>query len=135
MKFKTFGSKIINVNLAIYLSPAQRPLHKSSLHESSYELLKSLYPTHKLCEEVYIPELDGIFLDFYLPTISLVVEVQGAQHYKFNKFFFKSTIDFNKAIRRDEIKKEWCELNNLILVELLYNESICEWRNKLQNYR
>ena len=39
---------------------------------------------------------------------------------------------FYKAKARDKEKREWCELNNMRLVELNYNEDIDEWRRKIE---
>lgn len=36
------------------------------------------------------------------------------------------------ACKRDNEKKEWCELNNIQLVELPYNEDINEWRKRIE---
>lgn len=47
-------------------------------------------------------------------------------------FFFKSKLDFYKAKARDSDKKEWCELNQIELIELNYNEDIDEWRTKIR---
>ena len=42
--------------------------------------------------------------DFYLPTFNALIEVQGAQHYKYSKFFHKKRSDFTKAQERDRRK-------------------------------
>lgn len=42
--------------------------------------------------------------DFYLPTLNALIEVQGAQHYEYSKFFHKKRSDFTKAQERDRRK-------------------------------
>lgn len=106
----------------------------SGLHKKAVALVKELYPCMTLVEELNVPEgKNGIYFDLYLPQISLVIEVQGEQHFKNNSFFHKNMLEFQKAKRRDELKREWCACNELHLVELNYNESIDEWRDKIKN--
>jgi hypothetical protein len=69
--------------------------------------------------------------DFFIPVRKLIVEVHGRQHTEFNNFFFANKMEFYKAQARDKDKKTWCELNELILIELFENESIEDWRDKL----
>lgn len=64
--------------------------------------------------------------DFYIPDLGIVIEVHGAQHYKYNKHFFKTEEEFARAQRNDEIKKEWAELNEFVFIELPYNKTK-EW--------
>ncbi|MDR0675740.1 MAG: hypothetical protein LBF97_01715 [Elusimicrobiota bacterium] len=63
--------------------------------------------------------------DFYLPEHNMCIEYQGIQHYK-PKFGLD---EFNKTILRDKIKKEYCEKNNIKLIEIRYNENIKEKLN------
>ena len=44
---------------------------------------------------------------------------------------FKNKMEFYKAQARDRDKKQWCELNEIALLELFHNESIEEWRDKI----
>lgn len=57
--------------------------------------------------------------DFYLPDLNLAIEYQGEQHYRENSCFK----DNLKTIqRRDEIKRNYCKENNIILKEIKYTE-------------
>ena len=40
-------------------------------------------------------------------------------------------MSFLKAQKKDREKVEWCELNNIKLIELPYNESTDEWTKRL----
>lgn len=74
--------------------------------------------------------------DFYLPDYNMCIEFQGAQHYDISFFFSrikskeKSIELFNKLKIRDKVKKDYCKLHNIILLEIKYNEDI---KNVLNN--
>ncbi len=97
---------------------------KSSLHEKARELLLNKYPTIPILEEVTIPIRGSsiAYLDFYIPMLKIAVEVQGEQHYKFNKHFHVTPEGFAKQRKRDREKAEWCDLNNIELILLPYNK-------------
>lgn len=101
--------------------------NRSSLHLKAREILKKNFPYSTIYEEVTLVGCKGVnntvlTADFYIPDIGLIVEVHGAQHYKYNKFFFKSEADFVSAKANDEVKKNWAELNEFVFIELPYNE-------------
>ena len=58
---------------------------RSKHHLKARALLKEMFPTCQLIEEVSIAPRKGevLYLDFYIPLHSLCVEVHGEQHYKF----------------------------------------------------
>jgi len=66
-------------------------------------------------EEVYC---DGVYFDFLIPQIGLVIEVDGKQHYDYVPFFYKNAAQFIRAIRNDEKKEKLCKLNNLKLIRI-----------------
>jgi hypothetical protein len=108
-------------------------VHKSSYHLLTRDLLVKLYPTLVILEEVpvVLRRSQTVFLDFYLPLRKMAIEVQGEQHFKYIPHFHHTLAAFAKARKRDEEKKEWCELNNITLIEFPYNESVEEWKAKL----
>lgn len=97
---------------------------KSSYHLAARKLLKELYPTMQILEEVpiYIRRNEIAYLDFYIPLINKCIEVHGEQHYKFIPHFHVNRMGFAKAQKKDREKKDWCELNNITFVELPYNQ-------------
>lgn len=108
---------------------------KSDLHLQARTLLKTCFPTLQILEEVPIPIRRGevLYLDFYLPLNKKCIEVHGEQHYKFVQFFHVDRMGFAKHKKRDKEKKEWCELNNLKYIELPYDLSVEEWKDRILN--
>ena len=109
---------------------------KSNLHLQARGLIKECFPTMQILEEVGIPLRHGssLFLDFYLPLLKLCIEVNGEQHYNFSSFFHGSRLNFMNHKRRDREKRDWCEINSILVIELPYNENIDKWRDRLLNH-
>lgn len=107
--------------------------NKSSLHICVRNILHECYPTMQILEEVPIPirYSEKLYLDFYVPLLKKAIEVHGEQHYKYIPFYHSSRMGFIKHQKRDREKKEWCEINNLKLIELPYNATESEWREKI----
>ena len=108
--------------------------NKSSLHLQTRALIKEIFPTLQILEEVGIPirRNEALYLDFYLPLKKMCIEVHGEQHYKFVQFYHNNTMGFLKHKKRDAQKKEWCEKNDITYIELPYNE-IENWKERLIN--
>ena len=71
-----------------------------------------------------------LVFDFYIPNYNLCIEFNGEQHYKpIKKFGGEET--FKVRQKRDQIKREYCAKNNIVLLEIKYDENIEE---KLQEY-
>ena len=60
--------------------------------------------------------------DFFLPQYNLLIEVDGAQHYKFSKLFHKKRQDFLKAQERDRRKNSYALSHNIPLYRIPYFE-------------
>ena len=97
------------------------------------DLLKELFPTVQILEEVLVPitRNERAYFDFYINTLKLAVEVHGQQHYKFNSMFHSSAQDFANQRRKDMRKQDWCEYNNITYVELPYDEKVEEWKTRI----
>lgn len=111
---------------------------RSGPHKKVKELLESIFPYDRIIEEVSLPgtkyqhRKSTLRADFFLPNRNLIVEIHGEQHFTFNKFFFKNKLEFFRAQARDRDKKEWCRLNDITIIELKHNETIDEWRKKIE---
>jgi hypothetical protein len=106
-------------------------LQRSELHLRTRAFLHTLYPLERILEEVYLPGSGDLTVDFFIPTRKLFVEAHGVQHYKFVPFFHETQLGFIQACKRDKDKRHWAELNNLTYVELPYNESTADWRDRV----
>jgi hypothetical protein len=106
----------------------------SSPHIKARNLLHSLFPFYSINEEIpLVGTPTKLFLDLYIHALRLCCEIQGVQHYQFSSFFHGNAQGFKKSKERDRIKREWCELNNIDLVELPDTESEKEWTERIKN--
>ena len=66
-------------------------------------------------------------IDFYNANKKLAIEVDGNQHYKYNKFFHSnSRQNFLSQLQRDEKKEYFCEINQIRLVRILERDTLDE---------
>jgi hypothetical protein len=84
----------------------------------------------------YIPEYSfddckgdkkELFFDFYLPSLNILIEYDGEQHYRPVRFNPKMTMAqaqtvFDKAKRYDFIKNQYCLVKNIRLIRVPYFE-------------
>jgi len=61
--------------------------------------------------------------DFYLPDYNICIEFNGIQHYE-PIIYFGGNDNFIKQLHRDKIKKEYCNIHNIPLIIIKYNENI-----------
>ncbi len=66
-----------------------------------------------------------LLFDFYLPNLNICIEYDGEQHYK-EKDFFGGNEGFCKIIKNDQIKNDFCMINNIQLLRISYKENIFE---------
>jgi len=57
-------------------------------------------------------------LDFYNANKKIAVEVQGAQHTKYVKFFHKNRFRYSDQLKRDQKKLDFCKANDIQLAEV-----------------
>ena len=133
MKTRGLDGQVHNWKLHGYVVRASESSPRSKLHLKARTILKDIFPTVQILEEVAAPitRTEKLFFDFYINTVKLVVEVHGQQHYKFNTLFHSSAQDFANQRKRDRRKAEWCEYNNITYVELPYNEDEDQWRFRI----
>lgn len=94
----------------------------SSLEEHIIKILQK--EKIKFQREKTYPDLKfGYYrFDFFLPQYNLLIEVDGAQHYKFSKIFHKKRQDFLKAQERDRRKNSYALSHNIPLYRIPYFE-------------
>lgn len=124
--------KVIGINGKEYTWKLKRKqsTNPSQLHQSIRHILKSLYPFQIIIEECQIPG-SKLYFDFVIPSQLLCIEADGIQHEKYIPFFHKDIVTFNRSCQRDLKKEYFCELNNLRLVRLKYNETEEQWQRKI----
>ena len=93
---------------------------KSKFQHDIGRQLSKKYPHDVIFEEVIVPG-DGFVLDFFIPSLDLVVECHGRQHTEHVKHFHKTKIEFHRQQDVDQKKRDWCELNSFKLMEI-YDE-------------
>ena len=94
----------------------------SSLEEHIISVLKK--EKIKFQREKTYPDLKSGYyrFDFFLSQYNLLIEVDGAQHYKFSKKFHKSRQDFLKAQERDRRKNSYALAHQIPLYRIPYWE-------------
>ena len=109
--------------------------NKSDLHKNAAVLIRNVFPTTTIKEEVQIEVKRNkyLYLDFYLPLLKVGIEIDGQQHSKYTNFLSKNPLNFIKQKINDNLKNEWCKLNEIILIRLNYDEKPNVWREKLIN--
>lgn len=126
-------------NLSGYSVAANDARKRSKYHLRARQILKELFHSYRIIEEVKLPgstprhRKGVLYLDFYIPQIKLAIEVHGQQHYEFCSFFHKNKADFALAKAKDEDKIEWCELNGIDLITLKYSDTDDNWRKQIEN--
>jgi hypothetical protein len=91
----------------------------SKLSDHVYDLLKQVFPNNIIKTEHYIRyKGKRLFFDFYIKDLGILLEVQGKQHDEFVKHFHTDREGFLAAKRRDNLKKEYCQINDLWLIEV-----------------
>jgi hypothetical protein len=105
----------------------------SLLHKEARSIIHELFPLDAVYEEISVPGLPtSAYFDFFIWRPRIAFEIQGEQHYHFIKFFHGDRLAWAKAKKIDGYKREWCEKNNIQLIELPYD---CreQWRERIAN--
>ena len=131
MKVKDFDGNEYNWPLKGHQPTFDETRPRSQLHLDVRALLRGMYPTSLILEEVPLPGT-GLFIDFYLPLRKVVVECHGKQHYQFIQHFHIDKRGFIASNNRDMRKLDWCHKNNLKVAILSHAETIDEWRTRIE---
>jgi len=97
---------------------------RSGIQKEVKEILSNHWFADVVFEEFPVAGTRLTF-DFFNATRNVVIEVDGNQHYKYNKFFHSnSRQNFLAQLKRDEKKEYFCELNNIKLLRVLESEIV-----------
>lgn len=90
---------------------------KSKFQKEVKRLLLPFWHHHVVFEEfpVYGTRYT---LDFFNANKSIAIEVQGKQHTKFIPYFHRNQFDYLEQLKKDEMKRKFCELNGITLLEI-----------------
>ncbi len=104
----------------------------SKMHKETFFMLRKKFKLFKIHQEYSIVIYDEknikhtLFLDFFLPELGYAIECQGKQHLEPNAFFDNSTESFEIRKKNDELKRKWCLMNEVQLIEFTHKEKITE---------
>jgi hypothetical protein len=119
MKFKTLSNREVRIDIV----PSRYPIRSRSKCKSDGQYflgrtISAVYGAGTLIlEEFSIPET-RLAIDFYLPHNNLAFEYQGKQHDQFVAHFHGDKKGFERQKERDKRKRAWCELNDILLIEI-----------------
>ena len=88
------------------------------VEEKLKELKIEFYYQYKFPDCVDIRELEW---DFYIPSLNLLIEVDGEQHFKFIHRFHKVQQDFIDQVRRDRIKNKYADDKHFNLLRISHD--------------
>ena len=123
MKFKTLTGaerKIIGINKYLISWGSKS---KSKFQKSVKDFLEPYWNRHVVFEEFPVAGTRMTF-DFYNANKKIAVEVQGAQHTKFVKFFHKNRLKYSDQLKRDQKKFDFCRANSIKLAEVYPQDEI-----------
>jgi hypothetical protein len=125
MKFKTLDGKDRTLKNAKSYIINWDNKSKSKFQFEVKKYLKKYWSGDVVFEEIKVVGT-RLSLDFFNATKKVAIEVQGHQHFKYVKFFHGNRVNFLNQIKRDFKKIEFCELNNIKLVEIYPNDELCK---------
>ena len=124
MEFQTIDGKVKRVKNLKKRIINWEASSRSKRQKAVKDFLKDYWFYHVTFEEFPVVGT-RLSLDFYNANKRVAVEVQGSQHTKYNKFFHGGhKNNYLEQLKRDQIKAEFCEVNDIILVEIYDSDII-----------
>lgn len=102
----------------------------SKMHKEVFSALKEHFSFYTIEQEfkLEVYDEDGqrhtLFMDFFIKELSVAIECQGRQHFEQNAHFHAAEGAFKGQQSRDSMKKKWCDMNDIPLVEVRYDDKI-----------
>ena len=124
LKFQTlYGAERRVKNLKKYLINWDGK-SKSKFQKEIKKFLKRYWRHHVVFEEFPVVGT-RLTLDFYNANKKIAVEAQGEQHIRFVEFFHGNyRNNYLDQLKRDQQKMQFCEINNIKLAEIYYNDKV-----------
>lgn len=90
-----------------------------------YELLVRTFQHNIITKEYYVKfKGQQLFFDFYVKDYNICFEIQGKQHFEYVSHFHGDRQGYLEMKRRDNLKLQYCQENNLDLVVINHDEEI-----------
>lgn len=116
MRFKKLNGKLIYKNCNKYKINWEKN-EKSKFQTNVKLFLKPYIYNHIVYSE--FPCFGTLLkIDIFDATTKIAYEISGEQHQKYNKFFQKTRLNYLNQIKRDLTKAKFCDINNIILIEI-----------------
>lgn len=121
MRLFDINGKLVNKSVTKYLIDWSAK-SRSKIQFNTKQFLKPYWSSCVMYEE--FPVYGSLMkVDILNATKKIAVEVNGAQHGEFNKFFHaNSRAKYLNSIKRDYKKAEWLEKNGYALIEIEQDE-------------
>jgi len=96
----------------------------SKLADRMGDLLREVFPFAKIIPEHYVKyKGQKLFVDYYVPSYLIAIEVHGRQHDEFVEHFHKDDRGWRAHRRRDRYKEEWASLNGITYIVIRENDA------------
>ena len=104
---------------------------RSKVQKKVKDILKQHWEGDMVYEEFPVAG-SRLTLDFFNASCNIAIEVDGLQHYQYNKHFHqKSRNNFLNQLKRDDFKERFCEVNNITLYRIREDQNIEDQINDL----
>jgi hypothetical protein len=121
MRFYISKNSTRTININKYLIQWNKPC-RSQIQFKVKHFLQPFWERMIVAEEVPLVG-SRLTLDIFNATLKIAIEVQGKQHTTYNPFYHRnSSANFLSQIKRDFRKVQFCELNNIKLIEIMEEE-------------
>lgn len=124
MKFKTLSGATRSVKKpSKYLIDWDGP-SRSKIQRSVKLFLKEFWE-NKIVFEEFPMAGSKLSFDIFNASDKVAIEVQGQQHTKYTPFFHgKNKINYIDQLRRDKLKMDFCNTNEIRLIEVYFNDTV-----------
>ena len=90
-----------------------------SEHAIPFETQKVIPNENMFCKRQYLT------VDFYLPDLNLIIEMNGEQHYRYVEHFHTKDWTLEDQQIRDDTLRAYCKTHRINLLEIKYDEIDC----------
>ena len=123
MKFYSIDGKLRNLKNPRKYHIDWEASSRSKFQKGVKDFLYPYWSSDVVFEEFRIVG-SRLSLDFYNANKKIAIEVQGAQHTKYIKYFHKNRYKFLDQLKRDQKKLDFCETNDIKLVEIYTDDKV-----------